>query len=152
MGEPSPRWRVRPPPNMMNPEQPARGSAGLAMVGLVLVLSSWLRRSPPTSTRPRRRNPPPEDATVSERRMVWRAQKAAQRANRCPPALQAHHPNYTRPLDVECLSPIEHKTLHEKIGRDWRRFRPGARASGVPPATPRRRSTPRGTDTELPWR
>lgn len=120
--------------------EPSERVSPALLLGLALAVGWWYRRSPTTAPRPPRRNPPPADATVLERRLVWRAQKAAQKAHLCPKGMQAHHPNYTRPLDVECLPPRAHKALHLRLGRAWKRFRPGAHVRGPLAKTLRRQA------------
>jgi hypothetical protein len=62
-------------------------------------------------------------------------QKAVQRGNikkpRCcqmcgqpfaPDKLQAHHHDYSRPLDVSWYCGPCHKALHKRLGKDWKCF------------------------------
>ena len=74
-------------------------------------------------------NPPPQDATQAERREIWRAHKAAERANargllHRPNGMEMHHPSYAAPLAVEYLTPAEHKRRHNPMSkRSWNRGR-----------------------------
>jgi DNA polymerase I-like protein with 3'-5' exonuclease and polymerase domains len=74
---------------------------------------------------------PPEQA-----RAKWRVQKASQRGGIVKPqvcqrcgrpfpknALQAHHNDYEKPLDVSWYCDACHKAVHAELGKDWKEWK-----------------------------
>lgn len=81
-------------------------------LGILLAIGFVLSRA--------RTNPAPADASRDEIREEWRAHKAVSRAIRAGrltrpfPAMQAHHPDYSRVLDIEWETASAHKGLSHK--------------------------------------